>query len=116
LTTEETATPNRAAAARQLSPFDTAATTRLRKSLERGLTIGYWPPSSQHLESQLMRKRNPSRFNQLVNRSSRLLKNFAALAKLSLLLVVDFDDAPAVGRAFAKPASWPLAGLRHQLG
>lgn len=44
LTTEDTATPNRAAAARQLSPASTAATTRSRRSLERGRTIRCWPP------------------------------------------------------------------------
>ena len=35
----------RTATDRQLSPFETAVTTRLRRSLERGLTIRCWPPS-----------------------------------------------------------------------
>jgi hypothetical protein len=42
----DTATPNRDATARQLSPSATAETTRLRKSLQRGRTIRCWPPGA----------------------------------------------------------------------
>jgi hypothetical protein len=43
-TTDDTATPNRDATERQLSPPTIAATTRSRRSLERGRVIGCWPP------------------------------------------------------------------------
>jgi len=56
-TTEETATSKRAAAARQVSPFNTAATTRSRRSFDKGPAIRCWPPiqpaSVNHNETNL---------------------------------------------------------------
>src|SRR6185437_17067619 len=56
---------------RQLSPFETAATTRLRNhwKLVGPSDAGLHP--SQHLESYSPQIRNPFRYNKFVNRSSQ---------------------------------------------
>jgi len=68
----EALTPNRAAAACRDAPASTAPITRLRKSLDRYMTMQAGLRSSPHLESRIRDPGNPPRIDQIGNRSSGL--------------------------------------------